>query len=261
MKYLRLLAAFFRVNVVSEMAYRFNFFWQLFQSILNLGVSLAGFSIIFSYTDSIGGWRMNEILALIGVYFLVGGFIGWVVQPGMEELIQSVREGTLDFTITKPHDTQLLAGIKKINIWRFIDIVLGLGVLIFALVKIGAVVGGWEAAAFILMLICGGVIIYGFFLILATLSFWFVRMENVLVIFQSMYEAGRWPVSLYPPWLRYGLTFVIPVAFATSVPAEALTGRLNWQTLGIAIGIAVFLAVVSRIIWKIGLRHYTGTSA
>jgi ABC-2 type transport system permease protein len=259
-RYFHLFAAFFRINVVSEMAYRFNFIWQLFQSMLNLGVSLAGFSIIFSYTESIGGWRMNEILALIGVYFLVGGFIGMVVQPGMEELINSVRDGTLDFTVTKPHDTQLLVSVKKINIWRFIDICLGLGVLIYALVKIGAVIGGWEAAAFILMLICGGVIIYSFFLILATLSFWFVRMENILLIFQSMYEAGRWPVSLYPPWLRYGLTFVIPVAFATTVPAEAITGRLEWLTMVIAVAIAVFLIVVSRVIWKIGLRHYTGTS-
>jgi ABC-2 type transport system permease protein len=260
-KYIRLLAAFFRVNVVSEMAYRFNFLWQLFQSMLNLGVSLAGFGIIFSYTDTIGGWNINEILALIGVYFLVGGFIGLVVQPGMEDLIQSVRDGTLDFTITKPHDTQLLVSIKKVSIWRFIDVGLGIGVLVYALVKIGAAIGWGEAVTFIVMLIAGGIIIYSFFLILATLSFWFVRMENILLIFQSMYEAGRWPVSLYPPWLRYGLTFVIPVAFATTVPAEAITGRLDWLTMAFAIAIATFLTVVSRAIWKIGLRHYTGTSA
>ena len=64
------------------------------------------------------------------------------------------------------------------------------------------------------MLLAGGVIVYSFWLILATLSFWFVRVENILVIFQSMYEAGRWPVSLYPGWLRFALTFLVPVAFA-----------------------------------------------
>jgi ABC-2 type transport system permease protein len=114
---------------------------------------------------------------------------------------------------------------------------------------------------FILMLIAGAVIIYSFFLILATLSFWFVRVENILTIFQSMYEAGRWPVSLYPGWLRYGLTFIIPVAFATTVPAEALTGRLNWETLLGAVVLAAALLVVSRVFWRVGLRHYSGTSA
>ena len=57
---------------------------------------------------------------------------------------------------------------------------------------------------FAIALAAGGAIIYSFWLILATLSFWFVRVENMLVIFQSMYQAGRWPVSIYPPWLRCG---------------------------------------------------------
>jgi ABC-2 type transport system permease protein len=136
-----------------------------------------------------------------------------------------------------------------------------MGVLITALALLGEQVGVATAAQFILMLVAGGIIIYSFFLILATLSFWFVRVENILTIFQSMYEAGRWPVSLYPGWLRYGLTFIIPVAFATTVPAEALTGRLTWQTLLIALAIALVLFIFSRLFWRVGLRHYSGTSA
>jgi ABC-2 type transport system permease protein len=261
MNLIRLLMAFFWVNIMGEAAYRVNFFFQLFQSFLSLAVALAGIGVIFSYTDALGGWGPGEILALVGVYILVGGIIGLVIQPGMEDLIQSVRDGTLDFTLTKPEDAQLMISIGRINIWGVIDVGLGLAVLVTALVRLGEKAGGWQAGEFILMLTSGGIIIYSFFLILATLSFWFVRVENILVIFQSMYEAGRWPVSLYPGWLRYGLTFVVPVAFATTVPIEALTGRLNWQTLLIAIALALFLVIVSRLFWRLGLRHYSGTSA
>ena len=130
-----------------------------------------------------------------------------------------------------------------------------------ALSRLGAQVGVAEAAAFGLMVLAGGAIVYSFWLILATLSFWFVRVENILVIFQSVYEAGRWPVSLYPAWLRFGLTFLVPVAFAVTVPAEALTGRLTWQTGLLAVGLAAALLVVSRVFWKIGLRNYSGASA
>jgi len=261
MKYLRLLAAFFRVSIMGELAYRANFFWQLFQSLLSLAISLVGLGIIFSYTDTLGGWRPDEILALVGVYFLVGGIIGLVIQPGMEQFIDSVRDGTLDFTLTKPEDAQLIVSIQRVEIWELINIGLGLGVLVFALIRLGENVGVLEAGMFILMLIAGALIIYSFFLILATLSFWFVRVENILVIFQSMYEAGRWPVSLYPGWLRYGLTFIIPVAFATTVPAEALTGRLTWEILLGAVAIAAVMLIVSRLFWRVGLRHYSGTSA
>ncbi len=261
MKYFRLFAAFLRVSVMGELAYRVNFFWQLLQSLLSLVVSLIGLAVIFSYTNTLGGWQPSEILVLVGVYFLVGGMIGLIIQPSMEQLIESVRDGTFDFTLTKPEDTQLIVSIKQVDIWRLIDIVLGLGVLVAALIWMGEKVGIWQAGSFILMLIAGAVIVYSFLLILATLSFWFVRVENILVIFQSIYEAGRWPVSLYPGWLRYGLTFVIPVAFATTIPSEALTARLNWETLLGAVGLAVGLFAVSRLFWRVGLRHYSGASA
>jgi ABC-2 type transport system permease protein len=261
MNYIRMMIAFFWVSVAGEVAYRANFFFQIFQSLVNLGVAIAGLKVVFSYTSVLGGWGQEEILALVGVYLFVGGIIGLVIQPSMEQFIESVRDGTLDFTLTKPEDAQVLVSIRQVNIWSFIDIALGLGVLVFALVRLGQRVGGAEAGEFLLMMSCGTVIIYSFFLILDTLSFWFVKVENFLVIFQSMYEAGRWPVSLYPGWLRYGLTFIVPVAFATTVPAEALTGRLTWVTLIIAVGIAVILFVLSRLVWRTGLRRYTGTSA
>jgi ABC-2 type transport system permease protein len=261
MNTLRLFWAFFRIGVMGEAAYRINFFIQLFQSLMELATSLAGLAVIFSYTDALGGWSPDEVLALVGVYFLIGGMIGLVIQPGMEELIESVREGTLDFTLTKPEDAQLLVSLRSVNIWRLIDILLGFGVLAAALIRLGEHVGTAQAASFGVMLLSGGAIIYGFWLILATLSFWFVRVENILEIFQSMYEAGRWPISLYPGWLRFALTFVVPVAFATTVPAEALTGRLGGTTILGAVALAVVLLVGSRLVWQRGLRQYSGASA
>ena len=261
MRTLRLLWVFLRVGVMSELAYRANFFVRLFQSLIELGTALAGLAVVFSYTDTLGGWRPDEVVALVGVYFLISGVISLVIQPSMERLIDSVREGTLDFTLTKPEDAQLLVSVQGVAIWSLVDIVLGFGLLAVALVRLGENVGIWQAAVFAAMLLAGGVIVYSFWLILATLSFWFVRVENILVIFQSMYEAGRWPVSIYPGWLRFGLTFLVPVAFATTVPAEALTGRLNWQTLLGTLALAALLLVVSRLFWRVGIRHYSGASA
>ena len=261
MTYLRLLWVFFRIGVMGELAYRVNFIVQLFQSLLGLVTALGGLAVIFSYTDRLGGWRPAELVALVGVYLLVGGAINLVIQPSMERLIESVREGTLDFTLTKPEDAQLLVSVQQVQIWKLIDIVLGLGVLVVALVRLGADLGALQAAEFALALLAGGAIVYSFWLILATCSFWFVRVENILVIFQSVYEAGRWPVSLYPGWLRYGLTFIVPVAFATTVPAEALAGRLNWETLLGSVLLAAALFTISRVFWRVGLRHYSGTSA
>jgi len=261
MRYLRLLWVFFRVGVMGELAYRANFFVQLFESILELGTALAGLAVIFSYTSTLGGWGPDDVVALVGVFFLVGGAIRLVIQPSMERLIESVRDGTLDFTLTKPEDDQFLVSIQRVEIWKLADVALGVGVLAVALARLGAHVGPWQAAAFAAALLAGGVIVYSFWLILATFAFWFVRVENILVIFQSMYEAGRWPVGIYPGWLRFALTFLVPVAFAVTVPAQALAGRLTWQTLLGAWALAAALFVVSRVFWRIGIRRYSGASA
>jgi len=261
MRYLRIFGLFFRIGAMGEMQYRFNFLLNLFQSILRLGMAIGGFAVVFSYTDTLGGWLPDEVLALVGVYTLVGGLIGLVVYPSMEQFIMSVRDGSLDFTLVKPADAQLLNSVQSVDIWRLNDLGLGLGVLILALGRLRAQVGLQEAALFIGMLLTGGAIIYSFWTILATLSFWFVRVENILEIFRSMYDAGRWPVSLYPPWLHFTLSFIVPIAFVTNVPVEALTGRLSSSTLLLATLLAIGLLAVSRVFWKIGLHRYSGASA
>lgn len=76
-----------------------------------------------------------------------------------------------------------------------------------------------------------------------------------------MYEAGHWPIGIYPGWLRWSLTFLVPVAFATTVPAEALAGRLTPQTLLGALALAATLLIVSRAFWRRGLQQYSGASA
>ncbi len=259
--YVGLLWVYFKLGALNELQYRVNFLVQLFQSLIGLAVALGGLGVVFAHTETLGGWRQSEILALLGVYFLVGGAINLVVQPSMQRLMEQVRLGTLDFTLTKPADAQLLVSVQQVQIWKLVDVALGLGVLAVALVQLGAGVGVGQALAFAVTLLAGGAIVYSVWLILATCSFWFVRLENILMIFQSLYEAGRWPVGIYPPWLRYTLTFLVPVAFATTVPAEALAGRLTGPTLLGAIALAAALLAASRQFWRIGVRHYAGASA
>ena len=261
MRYLRLVWTYLRVGMMAELAYRANFVANLAESLLSLGSALAGIAVIFQWTTTLGGWRPEEIAALVGVYFLVGGVIGLVIQPSMERLTESVHDGTLDFMLAKPEDAQVLASIQGVEIWKLTDCLLGLGVIAAAVVRLGGRVGAAEAAAFLVALAAGALIVYSFWLILATCSFWLVRVENILVIFQSVCEAGRWPVSIYPRWLRYALTFLVPVAFAITVPAEALTARLRWPTLAAAWGFAFALGVGSRLFWRFGLRRYSGASS
>lgn len=261
MRSLRLAWLSLRLGVLNALQYRADFGIQVLQSFIGLGTSLAAIAVVFGQTDNLGGWRREELVALIGVFMIVAGLLGLVIRPSLERLMEGVRLGTLDFTLTKPADAQLLVSVKQVEVWRLLDVAIGTVVLLVAIFQLGERVGPDRALAFALALSGGIAIVYSFLLILATLAFWFVRTENIMVIFGSMYEAGRWPVGIYPPWLRVALTVVVPVAFAITVPVETLVGRLEPTTLLLTIGLAAAFLVASRWFWQFGLRHYTGASA
>jgi ABC-2 type transport system permease protein len=130
-----------------------------------------------------------------------------------------------------------------------------------AVAQIGERVGLGEATIFVATLILGGLMIYSFWLMLTSVSFWVVRVDEMVNLFEGVYAAGRWPVGVYPGWLQGLLTFIIPVAFAVTVPAEALTGRLSLLTLSLAVAVAAGLLLLARLIWRLGLRQYGGASA
>ena len=261
MSRLRLLWVFLRIGAMNELAYRANFWVQVFESLMALGTALAVVAVVFHQTETLAGWRPEELLALVGVYFLVLGAINLVIAPSLTRFMEDVRQGTLDFTLTKPEDGQLLVSVSEFRIFKLLDVVLGSGVVVAALARLSAEVGAAQTLAFGVTLVAGGAIVYSFWLILATCSFWFIRIENIVMIFWSMYWAGRWPVGIYPPWLRFALTVLVPIAFAVTVPAEALSGRLGPATLAGAVALAGVLLAASRWFFGRGVRHYSGASA
>ena len=261
MTFLRLFYTYFRIGAMNELQYRVNFFVQLFQSVLALIIGLVGLALVFDYTTELGGWTRPELLAVMGVFILMGGIIRTLIQPNMERLMADVQEGTLGYALTKPADAQIIVSVREVRIWQSVDVLVGAIVLIIALVEMGARLDLGQALAFAATLLMGAVIIYCFWLMLTTGAFWLVRMDQIVELFQGVYQAGRWPVGIYPQWLRLLLTFLVPVAFAVTVPSSALVGRLNIQTLFLTAALTIALLLVSRWLWKTGLRNYSGASA
>jgi ABC-2 type transport system permease protein len=253
---------YLKLGILNVMQYRADFFLQLVSIAISLTTALLGLGVIFGQTDELGGWSQDDLVALIGIQMLVRGLVSLVIRPSMEKLMEGIRMGTLDFMLTKPADSQLLASVAQVNIAASADIVAGLTVLTIALVRMGGAISPLEAIGFVVVLLAGVVIIYSFLLILSTFAFWFVKLENILVIFNTMFEgAGSWPITIFPGWMRLSLTFVIPVAFAVTVPAQGLTGRLTPALALGAVALAVAFAAAARWFWGFGLKHYTGASA
>jgi viologen exporter family transport system permease protein len=258
---LRLAGTFLRIGVLNELQYRVNFFFSLAQSLISVGTSLAVLALVFGNTDSLGGWSAGELLVVMGVFVLVGGVIRTAIQPNMRQLMTEVQDGTLDFLLTKPADGQLLASVRRVQLWQGVDVLVGAALTAVAVVRLPGQVGPLRMLTFVLTLLLGLVAIYCFWLVLTMLSFWITFVDPILELFDGMYQAGRWPVSVYPGWLRVGFTVLVPLAFAVTVPASALTGRATgWLLLG-SVAFTVTLATITRLVWRAALRRYSGASS
>lgn len=257
----RIAAVLLRLSVLNELQYRVNFFVYLFQSLLAMGTGLVVVALVFDNVDALNGWSRGELLVVLGVYTLLGGIIGAVIQPNMLRLMADVQDGTFDFVLTKPVDIQLFVSLRQIQVWKSVDVVTGLVLVAAGLARLDEAMTVGRIVGFIAMLGTGTVLVYCVWLVITSMSFKLVRMDEVGRVLDGVSQAGRWPVGVYPGWLRAGLTFLVPVGFAVTVPAEALTGRLDWGTVVLAVSFATLVGLTTRWYFRRTLRHYSGASA
>ena len=147
------------------------------------------------------------------------------------------------------------------QIWQAVDVISGSVIVTVGAARISHGVGAAQVLAFLALLVLGALLLYCFWLILATGAFWVVNMWYLAELFEGLYQTGRWPIGVYPGWLRYSMTYLVPIGFAVTVPAQAMTHRLAWTTVALAIGFAVVVFIVTRWFWRFGLRRYSGASA
>jgi ABC-2 type transport system permease protein len=252
---------YMRVGMQNEMQYRVNFFVQLGQTLIWLGTGLIGLWLVFSHTSELNGWSQPELLVVMGIFTMMGGVINAIIQPNMTRLLEEIQQGTLDYALTKPADAQGLVSIREFRLWSVTDVIMGVFVLLYGVYHYQGNVGIFQALMFMLALFLGSILIYCFWLMITSTAFWFIRVDEIVNLFQGVYAAGRWPVSIYPQWLKVGLTFIITVAFAVTVPAEALTGRLTPQIILGTFALTLAFVILARLIWRWGLKNYSGASA
>ncbi len=261
MRLARVIWAFGRAALLDETAYRGELLGNVIRSALGIAMAIGGLAVVFAHTRVLGGWTMEQVLVLLGVYYLVNGLVSTVLSPSLNKVVQEVREGTFDYMLLKPAPSLLLASTRRFVVWHVSDVVLGAAVIWVGLARLEANVTLAGAAVFAAAMTAGVAIVYAIWLALTTLVFWFVRVENITMIFNLFFETGRYPVEVYPFWLRQLLTFVFPVAFITTVPAQTITGREPLVVLWAAplIAAAALLAAVR--FWRFGLRNYTSASS
>ena len=261
MHILKVLSAFFKINVQMSLAYRADTIINILLNIMWLGWELLSLSIIFNNTTTIGGWGLPELIALLGVFRLVNTMMVALIWPNTEKFNQSIRDGSMDYTILQPINSMFLVTFSRITIWRIWDLVLAIVLIVVGINMSGDLITPLHILTFILLASSGVVVIYSLWIVLIALTFWFTKFDNNVTIMQALMDSGRYPVSVYPVWMRIIVTYIIPIAVATTIPLQALRGDLNGNQIVIFFMVAVVSLIVASRVWKSGLKRYSGASS
>ena len=258
---LRLLSAFFKVNVQMALAYRADTVVNILLNLMWLGWELLSLNIIFNNTETLGGWGIGELIALLGVFRLVNTMMIALIWPNTEKFNASIRDGSMDYTILQPVNSMFLVTFSRITVWRIWDLVLAVVLMVVGINMSGDSITALQILTFILLATTGTLVIYSLWIVLIAMTFWFTKFDNNVTILQALLDAGRYPATVYPVWLRVIVTFIIPIAVATTIPLQALRGDLTLANILLFAAIGFISFGIASQVWKAGLKRYSGASS
>ncbi|MGH3566275.1 MAG: ABC transporter permease [Pseudonocardia sp.] len=260
--YRRILAS----RIRGQLAYPASFALDVLAQVLGQGVELVTILVVFTQVRSLGGFRAGEVVLLYGLASVAFGLASLAVAQ-VDELPEFIRSGEFDVLLLRPLGSlaQLLSA--DISLKRIGRVVTGLVVL-------GVAVAGsdidWDLGRAVLLVttpLVGAVILGSVWIGASAVAFWLVDAREVANAFTygSNYSTS-YPITIYGPWLRRLICFLIPSAFVAYFPALALLGKPD--PLGLPAGlrwsspaVAVLTVAAAALVWRAGVRHYQGTGS
>ena len=259
-RYFKLMRIFTANSLQLELEYRGNFVLNIFNSLITTATGLLVLYAMFANADSVGGWSFGEALTLYGVFMVLEALIDIFMYPNLNKLPEYVRTGNMDFFLLKPISAQFMVSARFLSVWMVPQLLLAFGLIGYGMAQAGQL----NLVTVLLatgLLFCGAVIVYAIWLMLTTTAFWLVKVANVSELFYAFFTAGRFPVTAFPAWARFFLTFVVPIAFITTVPASAAVGRLTPGAVLGSVVMASALFGLSRLFWRYAVANYTSASS
>jgi ABC-2 type transport system permease protein len=258
-KYWQVLILFWTTAIAAQMEYRLNFLITAVSSVGGMVGSIFGLSLFYHNGYTFPGWSWEQAIVVLGIFTILEGFSETFLSPNLNRIVTLVQEGTLDFVLLKPISSQFWLSARSISLWGLSDVLVGIALIIYASRKIEIQLSNYFLSIF--PLVFGLIILYSLWFILGATSVWFVKIANVTEVLRGLLEAGKFPAIAYPAAYRFFFTFVIPVTFLTTIPAETLLGRGNIFWIAGSGVLSMFMLLASQLFWRFALRFYTSASS
>jgi ABC-2 type transport system permease protein len=256
-RYARLLGVQLRASFLQAAQYRVDFLLGLLLSACWTAAALVPLLVVYERRPTLGGWTRDEALLVVGFFTLLKGAIQGVIEPSVTNTVEHLRKGTLDFLLLKPVDAEFLVSTTRLQPWRATDSVGGLALIVWGLYATGRIPGLDGILGTVALVSAALAILHSLWVLVVALAFVTVKVDNLTFLLGSVYDAARWPSSVWRGALAWVFTLIIPLTVMTTWPALAVLGRLDLARGVAALALAAVFVVVSRAVWSRAIRGYT----
>jgi len=261
-RYADVYAALWRNSVTREMGFQVNFFLWLFVELLWFALQLGFNSVIYLHTDSIGSWTKWEVVMLIGASHFVQQLFQALLLVNCAQLSELVHTGRMDFMLLLPVNTRFLVSLRHVDLGGFISAASGLAVVFYAAHRLNVTPSLAQMLSF--SLLCGAAILihYSLMFLMATISFWTVRAQGMVMAYYNLFSIARIPDAAFRGAGRVIFTLAIPMLLVASVPVKVLIDKLSSPAeiiLLLTMSAVTFLG--STLVWRRALQRYSSASS
>ena len=262
-RYVKLYFTCIKRSIITRLEYKRDTFISIFNFFLTNVASILSIWMIMESIPSLQGWTMVEMGTLYGFSMMPVALDHIFTDDLWNVAYWKVRSGEMDRMFTKPVPVlfQVIAETFQLE---------GLGELIVGVVML-AVCGSmlnivWSfGAVFVLIIatIFGALVITSFKIIFASLAFKFKRSGQLLQVAYNFISYTRYPISIYPKFIKGLLTVVFPFALIISYPVEIFLFQTYspYSIAGVIVAVSCALFALSLFIWRALEHRYESTGS
>lgn len=261
-RYSSIYAALWKYSVVREMQFKVNFILWIIVELLWFALQLTFIAVIYSHTDRIGDWTKWQVVFLMGTSTFIQQLFSAFLLTNLVQLSELIRKGTLDFMLMLPVNTRFLISFRQVDLGGFVNAGVACAVMIYAGLQLNLSPSVAQVLGFLLLVLAGLLIHYSLLLMLASSSFWTVRAQGIVWGYYNLFNIARLPDAAFRGTFKAFFTFVLPMLLVANVPAKLVTEKLESPVeMLLLVGMSVVLFVISEVVWRWSVRHYTSASS
>lgn len=258
-KYWQLFWAFRKIHFMRMMEYRGDFYFWSIVSTMWTAFNFFFFTLLFTVTDSIGGWSQMELYAFLSVYMMIDALTWSFFAQNMWDYRRAIYDGSLSNYLLKPVHPIFMILTQRNSYDNLPRLLIGVCVLIWSLSNLHIVPNPANLLLFLLVLILTIIFLYSGWFFFTTWAFWVDRLDNITEIMPAFRTLYEYPRQIYTGITAIMISGVFPIAFVVSLPSEVILNKFSWNNIVFYTTFTIGFAIIANRFFYLSIKKFTST--